>query len=68
MAEKKIEMLYKPDLNKSSCNHCIKKAVDKHEKTMDQFAHLSVQSTQAASKISAFDKAAGDFLTVEGGE
>lgn len=68
LKEKRIENLYKPDLNKSSCNHCISKAVGKHDQVMDQFTHLSVQSTQATNKVSAFDKAASEFLTVTGGD
>ena len=35
LQEKRVEMLHKPELNKSSCNHCITKAVKHHEKVME---------------------------------
>lgn len=35
MKEKRIEMLHKPELNQSSCNHCIQKAVKNHDMKME---------------------------------
>ena len=63
MKEKRIEMLHKPELNQSSCNHCISKAVKNHDMKMEQ---ISVQSTMAgiSAKPSTFNNAASEFLSV----
>ena len=65
LKEKRIEMLHKPDLNKSSCNHCISKAISKHEKAMERMALSSLQSASGATtKASALNHAITEFLSV----
>lgn len=41
-------MLHKPGLNKSSCNHCISKAVKNHDEAMERIANSSLAGTTAA--------------------
>ena len=75
MKEKKVEMLHKPELTKSSCNHCIEKANKKHEKAIGSLAHSSVASNgpsgigaSSATKASALNHAATEFLSVSPSE
>ena len=70
MKEKKIEMLHKPDLNKSSCNHCITKALKRHDEAMERIANSSVAGTTAAGTMAAkggstaLNSAISEFLSV----
>lgn len=65
LQEKRIEMLHKPNLNKQSCNHCISKAVTKHEQAIERLAFNSLASTSGAStKASALNNAITEFLSV----
>ena len=66
-------MLHKPELTKSSCNHCIAKANKKHEQALGTLAYSSVASTAPAgvssahnvmSKGSIMNNAANEFLSV----
>lgn len=68
MRDKKIEMLHKPDLNKSSCNHCIEKALAKHDVAMERIANSSIAGTTAigtsTNENTALKHAISEFLSV----